>query len=613
MPYDAHTAENPGVTLCGIAGVVDPDIDPDVLDQMLGLMAHRGPDDSGIAQCGAVRFGHRRLAVLDPTSAGHQPMRGADGRYLLTYNGELYNYRTLRRELLREGHRFTSACDTEVVLAALAAWGKQALQRFVGMFALGFWDREASTLLLARDRLGEKPLYYARSGSRLAFASELRPVALCPWVDTDLNHDAVRLFLAYRSVPAPLSIRTGIAKLPPGHLAIHQGGGLHIEPYWSALDILSEPRLDVNIADAAHELDSLLARAVNEQLAADVPLGAFLSGGVDSSLVASYVAQASTSPLNTFTVGFGDSPLDESAVAAQVAGLLGSRHHARQLEESTVLNMVPELPTIYDEPFADPGALASHLVAKLAAPTAKVCLTGDGGDESFGGYRRYTRLAQVERLSTGPQRTVTRHLGRVLPGRTVRRLVEAVGSPLPEVYSRAHRLAPDAILNALTGAPAPPRFPQEAWTIPGARARRSAMASDLITYLPDQLLTKVDRAAMAASLETRAPLLDHRVVEFALRLPESVLHEKAVLKHLLRQRLPDLDVDRPKQGFMVPIDAWLCGGLRPMMQDVMTREALTERGVVDVSLVRRLQARHERGENFGDLLWALFTLCLWPI
>ncbi|MBB2924544.1 asparagine synthase (glutamine-hydrolyzing) [Cellulomonas cellasea] len=597
--------------MCGIAGVLAQGAVAEDLDAALVRLAHRGPDDTGTWAGPGVVLGHRRLSVVDPTPAGHQPMLSPSGRYVLTFNGEIYNHDELRAELVGRGHVFRSRTDSEVVLAAFVEWGEACVERFVGMFAFAVWDRDDRMLTLVRDRIGEKPLYYAHVGGRFAFASEIAALAGLPWVPTDLDHDAVRLFLAFRNVPSPWTIRAAIRKVPPAHVLRLRDDRIEVEPYWRPEDHLAAPRLQIDRAEALDTLDGLLGRAVRGQVVADVPVGAFLSGGIDSSLVTALMTETAQRPVRTFTVGFTDAVHDESPHAAAVAQHLGTEHHALHLDESAALALVPELPQIYGEPFADASALPTRLVAASARRVVTVCLTGDGGDETFGGYERYDKLGRyaAPARALAPVGAAAQAVAHRLPP-SVRRIARIAGMSAPDVARTLLAVTSPRTVARMTGGPVPP-YPGGPWHLGDVALRHRSMVSDLTGYLPDQLLTKVDRAAMSVSLETRAPLLDHRVVEFSLRLPPELLVGKSLLRELLHRRVPPALVDRPKQGFTVPLARWLRGGLRPLLHDTLTPAVLADAGVVDTAAVADLLRRHDAGENHAAALWALLMLCLW--
>jgi len=608
--------------MCGIAGLwlrnrASADPARTLLAAMLGEIEHRGPDDSGMwaDADGDVTLGHRRLAVIDPSPSGHQPMVSANGRLVVVFNGEIYNYRELRDELAALGHRFVSSSDTEVLLAGYQQWGAKVIDRLVGMFAFAIWDTRARTLTLARDRTGEKPLYYAAAPWGFAFASELGALTQCPSVDLGIDQDAVALYLHYQYVPSPRSIYRGVRKLPPGHVMVVSDDALvcSVDRYWDPVSIAANPTRHVAEGDALEELESLLRRVLTGQLIADVPLGAFLSGGIDSSAVVSLMTEMSSRRVQTFTIGFDDPRFDESAHAAAVAKHLGTEHTTEYFTEHDALDVVPRIPTMFGEPFADMSALPTHLLSVIARKQVTVSISGDGGDEAFGGYDRYDWLERVHRMSRavrafGPLATV----GARVPGRAGR-VVRLLTIPDREAYRALVSIFRDERLHELM--PSEPPLPEfdRAWdTLASKPVRRRAMVADLLTYLPEAVLTKVDRASMATSLETRAPLLDHRVLEFSLRLPPRLVHQKRLLKQLAYRRIPRKLLDRPKQGFGVPIGRWFRGALRQPLLDVVTPESMRAVGIENFTPVRRLMDDHLTGRAEHPVhLWSLLVLGLW--
>lgn len=606
--------------MCGIAGrwASDGQRLEDAersLAAMLARIAHRGPDDAGIwtdADAGLL-LGHRRLAVIDPSPLGHQPMVSEDGRMAVVFNGEIYNFAELRHELTARGVRFRSNSDTEVLLYGYREWGERMVDRLVGMFAFAVWDVTTRTLFLARDRAGEKPLYYAIGKGGFAFASEVAPLAQLRDVDVEIDPAALSLYLQYQYVPAPHSIYRGIRKLPPGHAMRVRGAEVTVWRYWDPVPLAAGPRLAISEEDAITELESLLRTAVRGQMIADVPLGAFLSGGIDSTAVVSLMVELSTLPVRTFTVGFDDAEFDESRHANAVAKYLGTDHTVEYLTERDALDLIPQVPYMYGEPFADSSALPTHLVARTARRHVTVSLSGDGGDEAFGGYVRYTSLAIASAIS-GPRGLLGRMARPVvsrLPGR-LGRGAELLGPPT-EVYRRFVAVFPASEVRALSGGIR--RFEEfdRAWASTSRQpARQRAMLADLLTYLPEAILVKVDRAAMATSLETRAPLLDHRVLEFALRLPPRLLRGKRLLKNLVYRRVPRAIMERPKQGFGVPLARWFRGELRSLVFDALTYDRMRAVGVQDYGLVKRIIDEHMSGaRDHPARLWALLVLSMW--
>ena len=583
-----------------------------------GALRHRGPDDAGVwcRPGGAVTLGHRRLSIIDTGPGGHQPMRSADGSSVIVFNGEIYNHRELREQLERLGHRFSSTSDTEVLLEAYVRWGEDMLEKLVGMFAFAVWDERRHRLFLARDRAGEKPLYYADAPAGFAFASELPALRHAPWCGDDIDPDAVALYLEHQYVPAPFTILRGARKLPPAHAAVVDEHGTRLWRYWDPLPFALQGPVELGDDEALEQLEELLRRAVRRQMVADVPLGAFLSGGIDSTAVVALMSELAPGAVRTFTIGFEDEAFDESEHAQRVARHLGTQHTCEVLGERAALELVPQLPATYGEPFADPSALPTRLVAAVARKHVTVSLSGDGGDELFGGYRRYAgfeRLAGAER-AFGPALALGAPVLRRLPGR-VGMLAETLA---PGPRSDAYHPFVSALLardvEALTGRPQPPYGAySRAWDAGAALPPpRRAMLVDLSTYLSGDVLVKVDRAAMANSLETRAPFLDHHLVEWALRLPDRLVRGKELLRRLAYRKVPRELLERPKKGFGVPLSAWLARDLRDVLEDALEPARLEPFGIVERRAVRRLLDEHRRGRRDRSReLWTLMVLGLW--
>jgi asparagine synthase (glutamine-hydrolysing) len=639
--------------MCGIAGFFRPGpLEPDAprLAQSMGdALRHRGPDDRGEWLDGeaGIALAHRRLAILDLSAAGAQPMCSADGRWVVAYNGEIYNHLVLRSELEATGRApaWRGHSDTETLLAAISAWGlRQALEKSVGMFALALWDRDARTLTLARDRLGEKPLYYGVHRGTLLFGSELAALHRHPRFEDEIDRGALALLLRYGYVPAPWSIHASVRKLPPGCLLTMRtpaDATAAPVPYWSALAHALEGQRDplaLSDDEAVDELERLLRQSLQGQRVADVPIGAFLSGGIDSSLVVAVMQSLSGGGVRTFTAGFDDPAHDESVHARAVAAHLGTRHTEFRLTEPEALATVRELPRLFSEPLGDASQIPTHLVCRLARSAVTVAISGDGGDELFWGYERYRWAGRIASVPSWLRRAGAA-LMRPLPATTWAATLAPVERWLPAELRgpmRADRLrkllevvsaSDDDAVYRLVLSPWPAdcrlvRRPAERPSVLDAEAPalrsldERMMLLDLRSYLPDDVLTKVDRAAMAASLETRVPLLDHRIVEFALRLP---MHQKRrdgrskwLLRRLLDRHVPRHLIDRPKMGFGIPIHDWLRGGLRDWAESLLAEDRLRAAGLVDPAPIRRTWAEHLAGtHDWGYRLWPLLVFEGW--
>ena len=648
--------------MCGIAGYLCPPARfgenalTDLLQGTAERLAHRGPDDEGLwldpeAGIGLV---FRRLAIIDLSALGHQPMVSACGRYVMVYNGEIYNYRDLRRDLEEAGTRFRGESDSEVLLEAIAAWGfAAALKRTNGMFAIGLWDRGERRLYLARDRLGQKPLYYGRLGDSLAFSSELKPLRRHPDFDSSVDPGALALYLRHGYLPAPYCIHPGLRKLPPGSwIALEAGddpgeAALRPQPYWSAAEVardgLADPLPDRPEA-ALEQLDGLLRDAVRHCMVADVPLGAFLSGGIDSSTVVALMQAQSARPVKTFSIGFEEEDFDESAQAAKVAAHLGTDHQALTVTPAEAQAVIPGLPRVYDEPFADVSQIPTYLVSRLARESVTVSLSGDGGDELFGGYTRYLLARGLQRLVTrvpGPLRRLAggaiqalpveawdglnRLTGRLLPrrlrqnqaGHKLHKLARVVAADdSPDLYRRLVSLWQDPA-SIVPGALEPPTLESrpETWPRLGGYCEQLFLL-DSLGYLPDDILVKLDRASMAVGLEGRVPFLDHRVVAFSWRLPTALKlrdgQGKWLLRRLLARYLPEALFDRPKMGFGVPIGRWLRGDLRDWAEELLDAQRLGDSGLLDAGAVRRAWRQQLAGtHNWQYQLWAVLMFEAW--
>lgn len=589
---------------------------------MAATLVHRGPDDDGIwtSTDGRVVLAHRRLSILDLSPAGRNPMEWDGGRYRITYNGEVYNYRELRRELESQGLRFRTHTDTEVVVAAYATWGDECVRHFNGMFAIAIWDEPRRRLFLARDRMGKKPLYYALYGDRLTFASEQKALLADPEFPRDLDRAALALYLRYGYVPAPHSVFRASRKLPPGHVAVYDAGRLDVRPYWDPVALAGAPRRTLASADEAlEELEALLKDAVRSRMVADVPVGAFLSGGIDSSLVSALMCEAGPGRVKTYSIAFENPGYDESAHASAMARHLGTDHHQETCSTQRMLEIVERLPDFLDEPFADSSAIPTYLVSRFAREEVTVILTGDGGDEVFFGYPRYLALARRGAPNNVPLwlRRAAAGAASLVPQRKFRRAAQILRSAEPDEYARFVVWWPRQAVEEITGRPVEdaPAYARAAEALQAIDRRLRPPALDVVTYLPEDILFKVDRMSMAVSLESRCPLLDSRVVEFGLHLPPAMLFRggtgKVMLRALLGKRAPAALFERPKMGFGVPLDDWFRGPLREPMEAAMAGRQLERLGL-DPAAPRRqwkefLSGRAPR----TDVLWNVFSLARW--
>ncbi len=605
---------------------------------MAATLRHRGPDDAGrwVDAAAGLAFGHRRLSVIDLSAAGGQPMTSACGRFVITYNGEIYNFRDVRQILEQHGHPFRGHSDTEVLLAAIAEWGiERTLPRLHGMFAVALWDRHARRLTLARDRAGKKPLYYGWCDNTFLFASELKALHRHPAFDGEVDRGALGLFAQLGWVPGPYSIYRRIRKLPPGAiLSVAAEGGANeplIKTWWSAKEVVEagdRAPFSGSFDDAVAALDAVLGDAVRERMIADVPLGALLSGGIDSSAIVALMQAASAKPVRTFSIGFREPKHDEAPFARAVAAHLGSSHSELYVGPEDSLALVPELPAMYDEPFADPSQIPTALVCRLARNDVTVALTGDGGDELFAGYQRYRRTLELwRRLQRWPA--------------PARRGIEALAGALdqrldgPKWLSKVARRAAgigaadalDAFVNERIRMDQPARLVRGASGVSHLLADRhtwpdlrqpvqAMMYLDFAGYLPDDCLVKIDRASMAASLEVRCPLLDHRVVELAWSLPLPYRAgrggAKRVLKAVLERYLPRPLFERPKRGFGVPIGAWLRAPLQEWAETLLDERKMAQEGYLQPAAVRALWQQHLSGQrDRPELLWRLLMFQAW--
>ncbi|MGB8276176.1 MAG: asparagine synthase (glutamine-hydrolyzing) [Alphaproteobacteria bacterium] len=638
--------------MCGIAGFLDHSraTSPSELRALAGRMAdrlvHRGPDegDCWIDAEAGLAIGHRRLSIIDLSAGGHQPMVSRDGRFVIAYNGEVYNFADIRAELESKGRRFRSSCDTEVLLEACAEWGvREAVGKAIGMFAFALWDRTERTLTLARDRLGIKPLYWGEVGDLFLFGSELKALTAHPGWRPEIDPNALAAFFRFAYVPSPHSIYKRIFKLPPGHIVtLRPKEVARLTRYWDLAEVAARGRaapLDLDETEAANEIQALLRDAVKRRMIADVPLGVLLSGGIDSTTVAALMQSQSAKPVKSFTIGFETRGYDEANDARAVARYLGTEHTEFYLKPSDALEAIPELPRIYDEPFADSSQIPTLLVSRIARRSVTVALSGDGGDETFLGYNRYRSADSLWRragLLPLPLRRAVSSAVRAIGPAAWQAAFDLVPERLRPRHAgfRLHKAADalaavdaDALYLALVS-----QWQDPAQLVPGAAEPVTAASSpeiaarfpdlvermqyrDTVTYLPDDILAKVDRASMATSLEVRVPLLDHRLAEFVWRLPIAVRRgsrPKVLLRRVLERYVPRALTDRPKAGFAVPIGQWLRGELRGWAEDLLDPAKLAADGLIEPVPVRRAFEQHLSGRRDNEhLLWCVLMFQAW--
>jgi asparagine synthase (glutamine-hydrolysing) len=626
--------------MCGLAGFLGGRLSGDerraTVVAMTDRIAHRGPDDTGqfFDDRDGLALGFRRLSIVDLSPAGHQPMVSASGRYVIAFNGEVYNFESIRQDLvdIDNAPTFRGHSDTEVMLAAIEAWGvESAVRRFIGMFAIALWDREERTLFLIRDRIGVKPMYYGSTNGAFFFASELKALHAHPEFEPEIDRDALALYFRYTNVPAPFTIYRGIRKVMPGTiLAVNARGETREITYWSASAVAERGathRFTGTEDEAADQLDALLRDAVGLRMIADVPLGVFLSGGIDSTIVTAMMQAQSSAPVKTFSIGFREDDFNEAVYAGRVAGHLGTQHTEMYVSASEALAVIPKLPSMYDEPFADSSQIPTHLVSVLARRHVTVSLSGDGGDELFGGYHRYFLGQKAFRKISIVPRPLRRVAGRAItsiPKKAWDRALWNQNRAGDRIYKLARIMETtdeDAMYfelvshwrDVVAGAREHdlPLTDRTRWPRVSDPIERM-MYFDLISYLPDDILTKVDRASMSVSLEAREPLLDHRLIEFAWSLPLRMKVRDGKGKWLLRKVLyryvPEELIERPKMGFGVPVGKWTRGPLREWAESLLDARRLREDGFLDVERIREMWRAHVNGE--GDWQYHLWTVLM---
>ena len=637
--------------MCGVAGLFASEFRADEAEsyvkKMTEALLHRGPDSSGFWQKDdPVVLGHRRLKIIDLTDHGAQPMTSLSGRYVISYNGEVYNFLELKKKLQGREYTLRSESDTEVLVNYIEAFGiEQTLTDVVGMFAFALWDRKEKDLFLVRDRMGEKPLYYTEFKGNFLFASELKSFFALPGWRPEISRKSLSQFMSFSYVPAPATIFEGVHKVEPAHyvrISMPEAGKfrIHKKKYWDLSAVALGKKVERSQKNLLDELESQLTRTVSNQMLSDVPLGAFLSGGVDSTLIVALMQKLSSKPIKTFTIGYGEHTYNESEFAQAVADHLGTEHTEMKVRAGDIIDLIPKVPEIYDEPFADSSQLPTTLISRLTREHVTVSLSGDGGDEVFGGYNRYLwakRVAQFNEHISAPPRKLLSTLIKTGSVESYDRLYEILRRFVPKLPQftlpgdKIHKLIElveedselDIYLKLLTlWDPEVVHGGSSELSVTGKNLasdlsfQERMMFLDTLNYLPNDILTKVDRASMAASLESRAPFLDHRIIEFAWTIPlEQKIQRgklKSPLKSLLARHLPKKLFDRPKAGFGIPIDTWLRDELRGWGEDLLSEERLRSAGYFDAGMVREKWEEHQSGRRRWQYhLWNVLVFEAW--
>lgn len=609
--------------MCGICGYISRKLIPsEQLIKMNDTMYHRGPNDHGIWERQkeeyGVGFAQRRLSILDLSDQGHQPMVSEDGGVVITYNGEVYNYIQLREELKEKGYRFRSNCDTEVIIAAYQEWGCECFNKFNGMFAIAIYDEKQERIILARDRIGKKPLYYYKKGEDFVFGSELKPIMKYPYFCKDIHYDMIGHYMCNKSIAAPWTIFRDAYKMEPGTYLIYHKGEIQIQRYWDLIDIWSKTEKSItDLTEAKQQLKQLLRDSVAKRLIADVPVGTFLSGGVDSTLITAVAQEVSDAPVDSFTIGFYDDERNEAPYASEIAKHIGTNHHEMYMREEQILSMLHQLPVYYDEPFSDSSQLPSMLVSKMAAEHVTVALSGDGGDELFCGYTLYDWTWAVQHVDLfGAIESRMPWNRKILPDLPVE-LRAFINNREPDVKSQLYadvtiEEAEKILIPKVTNA----KYDHER-RIRTKNLQEKRMLLDMVTYLPDEILVKMDRASMKYSLEVRCPLLDYRVPEWSFQVSHDLkyhhFNKKYLLKELTYDYVPRELLDRPKKGFGVPLRKWLSTVLKSEILRLSDPEKLRRQGIFQPEAIRNLIEKQEKTNKivYSSLLWSFYVFQMW--
>lgn len=609
--------------MCGICGYVGRKlIQSEKLIQMNDTMYHRGPDDHGIWEYQkeeyGVGFAQRRLSILDLSEMGHQPMISEDGGIIITYNGEVYNYIQLREELKEKGYRFRSNCDTEVIIAAYQEWGCECFNKFNGMFAIAIYDEKKESVILARDRMGKKPLYYYAKGTDFVFGSELKPIMKYPSFCKEINYDLIGHYMCNKCIVAPWTIFHNTYKIEPGTYLIYHKGEIQIQRYWDLIENWSNAEKSIaDLTEAKQQLKQLLRDSVAKRLMADVPVGTFLSGGIDSTLITAVAQEVSDTPVDSFTIGFYDRERNEAPYALEIAKHIGTNHHEMYMREEEILAMLYQLPVYYDEPFSDSSQLPSMLVSKMAAEHVTVALSGDGGDELFCGYKMYdwTWVAQhIDLFGVIENRMPWNR--KILPYLPVE-LRAFINNREQDVKSQLYvdvtiEEAKKILIPKVTNV----KYNHEK-RIQTKNLQEKRMVLDMVTYLPDEILAKMDRASMKYSLEVRCPLLDYRIPEWSFQVSHDLKYHHFDKKYLLRELtydyVPKGLLDRPKKGFGVPLRRWLRTVLRDEIKRLAEVDRLKAQEIFQPEGIRRLIVMQDRSDKivYSSLLWSFYVFQMW--